>query len=131
MPNPVSRTWLSAQSATNIGRLDVLVDEAMLVCLPQCVDDADRKAQKAPHFHWRAKKPIERLAARILKHQYGPTGFMYEVQRPYRPRTIQFVPQRVFVSEVIEDGGRRVLCGGQHGQHGISVAVWGTAPYST
>jgi hypothetical protein len=33
----------------------------------------DGKAQEASHLHGCAGPPIERLAARILEHQHGPT----------------------------------------------------------
>ena len=59
----------------DIGRLDVLVDEAALVRLAQRGDDADGEAQEAARLHRRADEPIERLAARILEQQRGSTAF--------------------------------------------------------
>ena len=102
----------------DIGRLDVLVDEAALVDLAEGRGDRDGEAQKAPHLHGRAEQSVERLAAGVLEHQHGPTAFAHELERPHRPRPVQLILQSVFVSEAIEGGGRRVLRGGQHGQHG-------------
>ena len=102
----------------NIGRLDVLVDEAALVRLAQRGGDADREAQEASHLHGRAEQPLERLAARILEHQHRPTAFALKRQRPRRPAAVQLVLQFVFVGEAIEGRPVRVLRGGQHGQHG-------------
>jgi hypothetical protein len=69
----------------DIGRLDVLVDEAALVELAHRHSDADRKMQKASHVHRRGWPQVERLAAGILKHQCGPTAFADELERSCCP----------------------------------------------
>src|SRR5208282_6386428 len=88
----------------DIGRFDVLVDEAALVDLAQSPGNADGEATKTPHLHGRAKQPLKRLAAEVLKHQHGATAFADELQRPCRPGSVEFVLQLIFVSEAIEAG---------------------------
>jgi len=73
---------LSARAVhQNIGRLDVLVDEATLVDLVHRRRDAGRKAQEASHVHGGDELPLERLAARILGHQHSPTAVAHKRQR--------------------------------------------------
>ena len=86
----------------DIGWLDVLVDEAALMELAQSRGNSDRQAQEASYLHGRAEQTVERLAARILEHQHGPTGVAHELQRPHRPCPVELVFQLVFVSEAIE-----------------------------
>ena len=81
--------------------------------LPRAAAMPMREAQEAPHLHRRAEQPVERLAARILEHQHGPTVFAHELQRPRRPCAVQLILQPIFVSEAIEDGRWRVLRGGR------------------
>jgi hypothetical protein len=45
-----------------------------LPCLTITLGEADGEAQEAFHLRGRAEKPFERLAARILEHQHGPTA---------------------------------------------------------
>ena len=86
----------------NIGWLDVLVDEAALMELAQSRGNSDSQAQEASHLHGRAEQPVERLAARIIEHQHGPTGVAHELQRPHRPCAVELILQLVFVREAIE-----------------------------
>ena len=105
MPNPVSLTSPFAPIHQDIGRLDVLVDEATLVRLAHRGDDADGEAQEASHLHGRAEQPLERLAARIFEHQHGPTAIARKLQRTHGPRTIQLILQSIFVGEAFEARG--------------------------
>src|SRR6516164_7659032 len=66
---------------------------------------------------------MERLAARILEHQHGPSAVVRELQRLHRPLPIQLILQGVFVSQTIEARARRVLGGRQNDQHSAPVAV--------
>ncbi len=91
--------------------------------LAQRGDDGDGEAQEASHLHRRAEQPLERLAAGILEHQYGPAAFMGEIQRQHRPSAIKLIFQAVFVGKAIEAGGCRVLRDGRHRQHGIGRAI--------
>ena len=90
----------------------------------------DGEAQEAPHLHRRAEKAFKRLAARVLEHQHGPTALADKLERPHRPRAVQLVLQSVFVGKAIEAGGRRVLRGGQYGQHRAPLAVVAQTPSS-
>jgi hypothetical protein len=47
----------------------------------------------------------------------------HELQRSCRPPIIEVVPQSVFVSKAIEGSTCGMLRGGQHGQHGSTIAV--------
>ena len=58
MPKPVSRTSAVAAVHQDIGRLDVLVDEAALMDLAQRCSDLDGEAQEASHLHRRAEQPV-------------------------------------------------------------------------
>ena len=130
MPNPVSRVRPSAQFDQDIGRLDVLVDEAAPVRLAQRGGDADSEAQEASRFHRRADESRKRLAAGILEQQRRSTALAGERERPCRPCGVELVPQFIFVGEAIEGSRQRALRGGQHGQHGAAAAVAVRAPSS-
>jgi hypothetical protein len=106
------------------------VNEAALVELAHSRGHTDGQAQEASHLHGRAEQPLERLAARILKHQNGPTTFAYEFQWSHRPRTVQLILQPEFAGEAIEAGGWRVFGGGQHDQHDAAIAVGAQTPSS-
>jgi hypothetical protein len=88
------------------------VDETALVKPAQRRDDADRMRDDAFHLHRHSDGHLERLAARIIQHQNGPTAVAYELARPYRPCLIELVSQSVFVDEAFDGRGRRVLCRG-------------------
>ena len=89
----------------NIGRLDVLVHEAVLVRLAQRGDDADGEAQEASRVHRRADQSLERLAAMILEQQRCPAVFAAKRERPRRPCGVERVPQFIFAGKAIEKGG--------------------------
>ena len=75
MPNPVSRTAPLAAIHQDVGRFDVLVDEpAPDGRLPRAARCRCARCRKRSHLHRRAEQPVERLAARILQHQHGPTA---------------------------------------------------------
>ena len=128
MPNPVSRVRAVGAVHQDIGRLDVLVDEAALVRLAQRGDDADGEAQEASRLHRRADQSLERFAARILEQQRRSTAFAAKRERPRRPRGVERVPQFIFVGKAIERSRRRALRGRQHDQHGAAAAVAVRAP---
>ena len=59
----------------DVGRLDVLVDQAAAVNVSKCSDDTDSQAEKAGNLHRTVQQEIERRAARILQHQHrGAAG---------------------------------------------------------
>jgi hypothetical protein len=113
-----------------MGGFEILMDEAALVKLAQRRGDADGEAQYLVNLQGRADQPRERLAARILEQEHGPTACAHELQRPHRPRQVQLVLQAIFVGEAIENGGLRVLAGGPHAQHGGLIAIGRFAPYA-
>jgi hypothetical protein len=76
----------SVVSAQDIGRLDVLVDEAAPVDLCERRSDRDGEAQKAPHLHGHPEQSVQRLAVGVLEHQHGPTALADELERSHRPR---------------------------------------------
>jgi hypothetical protein len=107
----------------DMGRPDILVDEAVLVSLAQKRHDADGEAQEASDLHWHAGQAIERLAVKVLEHQYGAAAFAPQLERPRRPGPLEPVPQLVLVGEAIEAGRWRTFRRRQHGRHGAAVAV--------
>ena len=54
--------------------LTSLRDEAVLVQLAENRGDGDAKVQEGSCLRRRGEQPVERFAARILQHQYGPSG---------------------------------------------------------
>jgi hypothetical protein len=107
------------------------VDEAALMNLGEGRGDAVGEAQECSHVHGTAEEPVERFATRILEHQQGVLMLPHELQRPRRPRAVQFILQSVFVSKTFQIARRGVLLGGNHGQHGGPVTVTGITPSST
>ena len=107
----------------DVGRLDVLVDEAVPVHLAESAGNADGQMQEASQLQGRPEQPGERLTAWILEHQHGPTALTRELQRPHRPRGVQLILQAVFVSESIEAGGCRMLRGRQYDEHRVPVTI--------
>jgi hypothetical protein len=107
----------------DIGRLDVLVDEAAPMDLCEGRSYRDGEAQKVPHLHGRAEQPVQRCAVGVLEQQHGPTAVADEPKRPHRPCAVQLVLQFVFVSQAIEGRRCRMFRGGQHGQHGGPITI--------
>ena len=112
----------------DIGRLDVLVDEAALVRLAQRGDDADGEAQEASRLHRRADESLERLAAGSSSSSAVRPRSRASASGRSGPRGVELVPQFIFVGEAIEASRRRALRGGQHGQHRAAAAVAVRAP---
>ena len=69
----------------NIGRLDVLVDQLLLVQPAECRCETDGEAQELRHLHRSRKESIESLAARIFEHEHRPPALLGEGQGPNRP----------------------------------------------
>ena len=62
----------------NISRLDVFVDEPALMKLAQSRGNSDSQVQEASYLHGLTEQTVERLAARIVEHQYGLTCVAHE-----------------------------------------------------
>ena len=123
MPNPVSRTCRSPQFTRMLAGFRSLWTRPRWWSLAQGRGDAEREAQEALQLHGRAEQPLERLAARILEHQHGPTALAHELQGPRRPGAVQLILQPVFVRQAIEDIRWRVFRGEEHRQHGVPAAI--------
>src|SRR5262249_53578600 len=100
---------LSAIGHQNVGRLDVLMDEAALMHLAEGRRDAYRETEEGLHLHPRTKKLIERLASRVLEHQDRSAVLLHEFQRPDRPRGVKVLLKLVFACKPIEGGRCWVL----------------------
>jgi serine/threonine protein kinase len=110
----------------NMGRLQVLVDEAASVGLAD--GRGDREAQEAPQLHRRSDDHGERFAAGVLERQHGPTVFADELNRPRHPGAIQFAFQFKLMGQAVEGGGRRAFSNRQLNQHAVPVATGPRAP---
>ncbi len=71
IPNPSQPDLSGAGFDHDIGRFEVLVDEAPTVQLPHCVRKTDRNAQELSHLHRHSDQLIERLTPGILEDQHG------------------------------------------------------------
>ena len=60
----------------DVGRLDVLMDEAALVRLAERRGDTDRQAKEAPGLYRRVEDALERLAAWVLDQEFSPTALL-------------------------------------------------------
>ena len=74
MPKPVSRTCPSVRFTRILAGLMSLWTRPRRWSLPSAAAMPIGKAQEASHLHRCAEQPVERLAARILEHQHGPTA---------------------------------------------------------
>ena len=108
----------------DVGRLDVLVDEAAPMRLAESGSDVNRKAQEAPRVHRRAEKALERLAAWILEQQGSPAPLAHEVERSRSPGRVELILQPVFVRKAFENQRRRMLRNGNHHQNQARKAAW-------
>ena len=102
--------------------------EAAPVDLRERPGDGDGQRQELCHRHRRAEPPRQRLAAGGFQHQHGPATVADKLQRPRRPRPVQLVPQGVFMGQPVQGRRRRMLCGGQHRQHRMLLAIGPPAP---
>ena len=122
MPKPVSRTCPSAQFTRILAGLMSLWTRPRWWSLPSAA---------AMPMARRRKRPIS-IGAPSSRSSGSPPGssstsmvrpsFAHELQRPHRPRAVQFVLQPVFVSEAIEAGGWWMFGGGPHKQARSSLS---------
>ena len=110
--------------------LYILVDDAALVQLAQCRDDADGEAQEACNLHRCAEQSVQRLAARILEHQHDLAALAHQLERAHGPGAVELVPQSIFVGEAIDTARRDRLGGRNDGQDGGPGAAIRPAPGS-
>ena len=101
MPKPVSQTSPCGVDQ-DVGRLDVLVDEAAPVHLAERRRERDGDAQELRHLQRPAEQAIERLAAGILEHQHRAAVVARKRERSHRPFSIKFGLEGIFVFEPLE-----------------------------
>ena len=106
----------------DVGRLDVLVDEAGLVEPVHGRCDGDREVEEAPRLHRCSEHPVEGLA-RVLEDQGGPAAVVHEVEGPDGPGRVEPLPEAILVGEAIEGGAGRGIEGRLHDQDGLAPAV--------
>ena len=106
----------------DVGRLDVLVDEAGLVEPVHGRCDGDREVEEAPRLHRCSEHPVEGLA-RVFEDQGGPAAVVHEVEGPDGPGRVEPLPEAILVGEAIEDGAGRGIEGRLHDQDGLAPAV--------
>ncbi len=103
----------------DVGRLDVLVDEAPLVEPAQRVRQADGDAQERRDLPGPPQEPRQRLAAGVLEHERQLPAVTPQPQGPGREGGVQLVPQRMGVLQPRQarrrGPGRR---GGHHQDRG-------------
>src|ERR1700722_3663294 len=114
----------------DICRFKVLVNEAAPEGLRGGAGHGDSQAQKAPQPHWRAEQPVEWLAGGIFKYQHGLTALADQRQGSHGPSPVQFILQRVLMSESVEAGGCRMLCSERHDQNVIELLVSVRVPFT-
>ena len=95
-PKPV-RTDMTGFIDQHMGRLDVLVDEALLVDFAKSSRQADGKPQKASNFKGASGHSLEQLTARIGEHQQKPPALVPQLQRACGPGRIELTAQRKFL----------------------------------
>ena len=85
MPKPVQPRLARCGMREDMGRLDVLVDEAAGVQPPECDRQANGHAQKWGDLPWRPQEARQELAAGICAHECRPPLVMDHRQGPRRP----------------------------------------------
>ena len=129
MPKPVSRTLPAASTSTFAGLMSLWMRPRWWTWR-SAADREMARRRNLPISSGSAEQPVERLAAGILEQQHGPPRFAHELQRPHRPRPVQFVLQPVFVRQPINEAGRGMLRGREDGQHGGPLTVAAIPPSS-
>ena len=115
MPKPVSHAVARRGVREDVGRLDVLVDEAACVQPPECHRQADGNAQKRGDLPGRPQEARQELAAGICAHECRPPLVLDQRQGLGRPGGLQRVPQRIFVRQPLEAPRCGLVhCRGQH-----------------
>src|SRR5262249_61896165 len=93
----------------HVGRLDLLVNEALPVELAERGSETNRTAKERSQFHGPAHESIERLRAGILEQQRGPGLLLREGDRANRPGWTELLFERKFLLDLPERCRCRVL----------------------
>ena len=112
----------------DVVRLDVLVHKPALVDLAESRRDVDGETQECPQFHGPVELALQRLATGILEHQHGPAALTDKLERPQRPRTVELVPQSIFMCETTDKGRMRALRDGPNRQYRPALPVGARTP---
>jgi hypothetical protein len=72
-------------------------------------------------------KPIEGLTSCVIDNQHRSPALAHEFHRPQRPRTIEVVPELVFMRKPIDALERRMLGAGKARYESVSGAFGGVA----
>ena len=94
MPKPDQPDGAGRGVDEDVGRLDVLVDEAPLVEPAQRGRQADGDAQERRDLPGLPQEPRQGLAAGVLEQEHRPPAVTHQPQGPSRPGGVQLVPQR-------------------------------------
>ena len=106
IPQPINQ-------APNVGRLDIFVDEASNVQLPEGGRSTDRHTKEVSQFHGYSQQSIERLASWILEDEDRSSLVLRELKRSNCPRRIQLSPQGELVLHYPDSLGSRLFRSGR------------------
>jgi hypothetical protein len=118
----------------HISRLDVFMDEAVLMDLAESCRQADGDVQGATQIERLPLVPlknlVQRFTARVVEYKDCPPFVTGERQRRGCPRGLKFGGERVFVFEAPEALRRRLFRGWRHYQDrrwvaGLPAAIKG------
>jgi hypothetical protein len=109
----------------DVGRLDVLVDQARCVNMADSLGERDRQTEEHPALQRRAEQPIEQLAAGVVQHQGHALPVAHERDQPCGPPRIEIHPQSVLMLEPLHGGGRGVVATDRGHQQSARKAVRG------
>src|SRR5580692_11746548 len=93
----------------DVGRLDVLVDEASFVKATQRRAQADRNAEKRFDLPWIAYELREERPTGIVEHECRAAVVLEKSDRTNRAREVELVAQRILVLESPHVSARRPL----------------------
>src|SRR5882757_8383143 len=110
-----------------VRRLDVLVDEALLMDLADCFRQSNDDAQQSSQIERLSLAPLQNqiqgLTAWVLQYENRPPFVTNERQRLSGPRGLEFACERVFVLESPQALRRRLFGSKGHCQNRRWVAL--------
>src|SRR6202040_4096724 len=93
----------------NVGRLDILVDDAALMQVTNRSRKADGQTQRKRYVHWLTEQLIERHTAWIRRNEYRTVPVASNCNRPGSPARIQLLSKRIFVLQPFQAFRRGTL----------------------
>src|SRR6266851_2861915 len=97
------------------------MDETALMHAGERTRKCDRDSQRFRYRKWSTEQSIERFAAGVLEHQRHSVVAPAQLNRPRRPRTIEFGLKRILMFEPLE-GCERGVCRGDQEYRRQAVA---------